>query len=139
MVLGAFDPLGVLHQAEPALVSLLGSEWDGWRGPRLPDPLAKALRRHPAGQFKSPRIVVEWLPFAELRCLRAWPLRRLDRLSEREQQVCDMPAAGRTHKEIARSLGVEACTVCSQMHAIHRKLEVRNRAELVALLLRESA
>jgi two-component system response regulator DesR len=52
-------------------------------------------------------------------------------LSEREQQVLELVAAGATNREIATELHLSAHTVKEYASALYRKLEVRNRLEAV--------
>jgi two-component system response regulator DesR len=52
-------------------------------------------------------------------------------LTEREQDVLKLVAAGATNREIAASLYLSPHTVKEYASALYRKLEVRNRAEAV--------
>jgi DNA-binding NarL/FixJ family response regulator len=52
-------------------------------------------------------------------------------LSEREQEVLDLVAAGRTNREIAAGLHLSPHTVKEHTSALYRKLGARNRAEAV--------
>jgi DNA-binding NarL/FixJ family response regulator len=52
-------------------------------------------------------------------------------LSEREQEVLDLIAAGRTNPEIAARLHLSPHTVKEHTSGLYRKLGVRNRAEAV--------
>ncbi|HSK98966.1 MAG TPA: response regulator transcription factor [Rubrobacteraceae bacterium] len=59
--------------------------------------------------------------------------KRLDEpLSERELEVLNLLASGRTNSEVARDLFVSVGTVKSHTGNIYRKLGARNRAEAVA-------
>ena len=55
-----------------------------------------------------------------------------DPLSERELEVLDLLASGRTNSEVARDLFVSLSTVKSHTGNIYRKLGARNRAEALA-------
>lgn len=129
--LAACDGRGLLHRAGPAFAALLAEEWPEWRGPLLPDRLVRAVGLSRTGMLLGRRIAIEWSPLAELTYVHARHLNPVDRLSPREREIAALLVAGRTHKEIARALGLEATTVRSHMHALHRKLGARNRAQLV--------
>ena len=55
-----------------------------------------------------------------------------DPLSERELEVLNLLASGRTNSEVARDLFVAVGTVKSHTGNIYRKLDARNRAEALA-------
>ncbi|GGR04239.1 helix-turn-helix transcriptional regulator [Streptomyces pilosus] len=56
-------------------------------------------------------------------------------LSPREQQVLDFIAAGLTHAQTARRLGISQHTVDTHVKRIRTKLGVGNKAEMVRLAL----
>ena len=58
--------------------------------------------------------------------------RLVDPLSERELEVLDLLASGRTNSEVARDLFVSVGTVKSHTGNIYRKLGAKNRAEALA-------
>jgi DNA-binding CsgD family transcriptional regulator/predicted transcriptional regulator len=60
------------------------------------------------------------------------PQRLEDPLSERELEVLDLIATGRTNSEVARQLFVSVGTVKSHTGNIYRKLGARNRSEAVS-------
>lgn len=60
------------------------------------------------------------------------PQRLDDPLSERELEVLNLLASGRTNSEVARDLFVAVGTVKSHTGNIYRKLGARNRSEAVA-------
>jgi DNA-binding NarL/FixJ family response regulator len=64
----------------------------------------------------------------------AGPLSAAGGLTERERQVAEAAAAGRTNKEIAAQLFLSSRTVELHLSAAFRKLGVRRRAELAARL-----
>lgn len=55
-----------------------------------------------------------------------------DPLSERELEVLNLLASGRTNSEVARDLFISVGTVKSHTGNIYRKLDARNRAEALA-------
>ncbi|MFN8216142.1 MAG: LuxR C-terminal-related transcriptional regulator [Solirubrobacterales bacterium] len=55
-------------------------------------------------------------------------------LTARERDVCELAAAGRTNREIAASLFLSPRTVEHHLRSAYRKLGLRSRTELAALL-----
>jgi DNA-binding CsgD family transcriptional regulator len=53
--------------------------------------------------------------------------------------VCARIADGQEYREIAAELGISPSTVIDHVRRIHRRLGVRNRAKLVALLEQAAA
>jgi DNA-binding NarL/FixJ family response regulator len=54
------------------------------------------------------------------------------KLSQRQQQVCDLIAQGKRNKEIAKEIGISTRTVEAHRGSIYLKIGVRNAAELVS-------
>jgi DNA-binding CsgD family transcriptional regulator/tetratricopeptide (TPR) repeat protein len=63
----------------------------------------------------------------------------LTALSPREREVADHVAAGRTNREIAATLSLSEKTVENHLSRIYGKLDVRSRAALAAMAVREGA
>lgn len=59
--------------------------------------------------------------------------RRLDLLTAREKEVCDLLIQGLLNKQIAHALGNTERTVKAHRHNILEKMQVKSLAELVAL------
>jgi DNA-binding NarL/FixJ family response regulator len=88
--------------------------------PRLEGTLALAIRSALAGQLTVPQAMRHGLePPA---------------LSGREREIVRLVVAGRANAEIAASLYLSKSTVAGHLSAIYRRLGVRSRAELVALV-----
>lgn len=126
------DPKGVLHLCDDAFVAILRTGWPGWSGPKLPEPLVRAMRRAPSGRLDAGAAVVEWTPFEERRLLRGRAASAVDQLSRRERDVARLLIEGRTHKEIAQRLGVSPNTVRTHIYLLYKRLGVTNRAEMIA-------
>ena len=60
------------------------------------------------------------------------PVSLVESLSQREMEVLNLIAVGRTNQEIARQLIVSPGTVKAHTANIYRKLDVANRTEAVA-------
>lgn len=56
-------------------------------------------------------------------------------LTPRELEVCRHVFAGRTRDEVAKLIGVATRTIRFHMEALHNKLRVKNRVELVLRLI----
>jgi DNA-binding NarL/FixJ family response regulator len=59
-----------------------------------------------------------------------------DALSEREREIADLVAEGRSNKQVAATLFLSDRTVEYHLSAVYRKLGVRTRTELAATLAR---
>ncbi|MBE9107699.1 response regulator transcription factor [Nostoc cf. edaphicum LEGE 07299] len=59
-------------------------------------------------------------------------------LTQREQEILSLLAAGKTNQEIALALYITPGTVRVHVHAILQKLEVRDRAQAVVVALQKS-
>jgi DNA-binding NarL/FixJ family response regulator len=57
-------------------------------------------------------------------------------VTERQQQIVRLLAAGGTNRELAKRLGVREQTVKNQLSRIYTKLGVRNRLELAVYAAR---
>jgi len=79
---------------------------------------------------------IEFLPCGfcgmDIRRLTFRRLNRFDLLTRREREVALALAGGMSAKEVARDLGLAPATVRNQTQSIYEKLEVDNRAGLVA-------
>lgn len=66
-------------------------------------------------------------------------LRGIDPLSSREREVAALVANGAANKGIAKKLAVSQRTIEKHLTSIYDKLGLRNRAQLAAFLVRDSA
>jgi DNA-binding NarL/FixJ family response regulator len=102
-----------------------------------PTELVKVIRTIHAGEFWVQRRlltqVVESLRLKVDELQRAtWKLQGF--LSEREEEVVIWAVQGMTNKEIAAQLGISAKTVKTHLQNVFRKLNVRRRVQLSALV-----
>ncbi|UVC08031.1 response regulator transcription factor [Rhizobium sp. TH2] len=134
-ILASRDGIGFL--CLDALREQFGDVWPRWTGDNLPEQLA-SLIGHPGTHVLTDRnlvVSVETTPGFEDMDLRRLTLRRLNRfdlLTRREREVARELAGGKSAKEVARHLGLAPATVRNQTQSIYQKLEVDNRAALVA-------
>jgi DNA-binding NarL/FixJ family response regulator len=89
--------------------------------PDLETSLALVVRSALAGQLSVPRSMRYGV--------------QLPSFSHRERQILRLVAAGCTNDEIARRLYLSKSTVAGHLTAIFRRLGVRSRADVVALIL----
>lgn len=59
----------------------------------------------------------------------------MDSLPPREQEIARLVGEGKQNKQIAYLVGISEFTVENHPRRIYRKLEVRNRTAMTALLL----
>jgi len=125
------DPLGIIHNAEPALAELLQREAKGWTGPAVPAALLAGLQGA-TGRYEGAAIVATLLRSRNDRTsLINVRLRTpVDSLSERERAVAREFAGGKTYKEIAAAFGTSPATVRSQIQSAYGKLGVSTKIEL---------
>ena len=56
----------------------------------------------------------------------------MDRLTPRQMEVVQLVSKDLSNKEIAEKLGISEKTVKQHLHAIFRKLKVKNRIDVIA-------
>jgi DNA-binding CsgD family transcriptional regulator len=119
----------------------LGEFWPSWKGDLLPEKLTKLI--HMQGQHVLPDeqmiVTCENAPQYQGMGLRRLTLRRMmpiDHLTIRESEVAVLLSKGRSHKDVARMLGIAPSTVRNQTQSIYDKLGVNSRAELASMFAR---
>jgi DNA-binding NarL/FixJ family response regulator len=95
----------------------------------------EAIRQVAAGQVVYPRAVHNWLLRRANRQQSQRPFGPSDELSEREQQVLERIAQGKSNQEIAGELHLSENTVKHHLKNIFRKLQVTNRTEATRIYL----
>ncbi len=131
--IAACDTLGVLRLAMPSFVETCRLEWPMWKGPTLPECVQETMQ---SGELKfvGKRIVVSMLQLDGLLLLRARPTIPADGLSPRELEVAQRFAAGTDHKTIAQEMMISPSTVRVYLNKIYTKLDIHEKASLVAKL-----
>lgn len=122
------DGRGVVHQADHGFVDMLRREWAHWCGPELPDAVA-ATRARPH-KWAGAHIAVAATLVKDMYLLSVRAANAADRLTVREQQVAQQFARGKTHKEVAKLLGISPATVRNHLQAIYGKLQIGDKAQL---------
>lgn len=62
------------------------------------------------------------------------PGQNTDSLTRREQEIARLVLSGKSNREIAEHLGIAERTIKAHLTAIFRKLDVKNRAQMMACL-----
>jgi DNA-binding CsgD family transcriptional regulator len=118
-----------LEQASPAFCRVLMAEFPEWFGGRLPNALCSLIHTG-AGQWQGRTLDVSVSPGKEGGCHVSLQLRASLGLTRREEMVARAYAAGGSHKEIARELGLTPATVRSYLQQCYLKLDVSNKVSL---------
>jgi DNA-binding CsgD family transcriptional regulator len=129
----AADAQGILHVIEPGFIRLLQEEWPDWRGPCLPDELAREIENG-GGQFFGNQIVVRISSLHDQFLLRGRNKTLIDTLSPRKCEVAKLFSTGSTHKEIAAMLDLSPATVRNYLNSVYITLGIGSKAKLVNLL-----
>lgn len=125
--------LGGVESADARFVDLLREEWPAFCGRQLPAELLGALGR---GQtWRGRRIEVAARHAQHLLVCMASPVDAVALLTPGETAVARRFAAGLSHKQIARELGVAPNTVRTQITRLYAKLQVHDKAALAQRLM----
>ena len=128
----------VLASTAPAR-RLIRDRWSGWTAHTLPEaliaPAGPIGGRQPATQgLHVERRELAARGVGTLLGLTLRPLAPIDRLTPREREIAEEIARGRTHKEIARNLGLSPATIRNHTQAILAKLGLHNKAMLASVI-----
>lgn len=126
--------LGIIHEIEGRFASLVRLEWPAWGCAQLPRGLRELAVSVAEEGFVGKRIVVRAAPLKDLVLLQAREKTEADALGRRERMAAQQFARGKTHQQVAESLGVSASTVRNQLRSVYRKLGVADKAELARVL-----
>lgn len=119
-LLGGTGPAGEPRAVGPAA----GGAW----GARL------SVLHNPSSALAKPRFLVAFAPVDGARSGGSGRLALLRDLTPREREIALLVCEGCANAEIARELGRSVLTVKTQLNSAFRKLGVRSRARLMALL-----
>lgn len=125
---------GQLHYAGSRFVELVRRQWPQWPGTALPPAmLDDAFRKgRPGRSDRQLRVQVE--PVGALRFVRVREPQVPDRLSPQERRIAMLYGAGRSHKDIARALGLAPATVRNHLQRVYAKLKVNDKAQLAVVM-----
>lgn len=128
---------GVLHYAGPRFVELMRLQWPQWPSTRLPTCVLDGTFGS-GGRGRSGRQIALGIErIGDLLFVRAHALLPAALLSSRERFVAASYGAGRSHKEVARELGLSPATVRNHLQHIYAKLGIGDKAQLAVVMARE--
>ena len=127
-------PSGELLFAGLRISLALGAAHPGWNGTHLPAAVAQALPGAPCtlAAGKGCRLRLE--PCGALVAVSIASRAHRQPLAPRELSTAMLYAQGRSHKDIAATLGLTPATVRTYLRTAYAALGVRNKLELVAAL-----
>lgn len=119
---------GRLQVADRRFIALLRQEWPGFAGGRLPPALEQPLAR--GLPYRGRHVEIQAQPHGGFHVCVATPVRSMVSLTPGENAVARRFAAGMSHKQVARELGVSPHTVRAQLATVYAKLGVHDKAAL---------
>jgi DNA-binding CsgD family transcriptional regulator len=127
---------GILFATEPRFISLLQSEFPGWHGPLLPEPLLKTFIEENNDRYVGSTITLTASRRSSMWLLWARPKQPIDEFSTRTMKLAAYFAEGHNHKEIGQMMNISPATVRNHISIIYKKLQVSNKSQLAQLLSR---
>lgn len=137
---GSASASGLIHEdgtveiADPAFFELLEREWPELAPDFIPPDVLEILNT--GKSYKGGQIEIGLTRHAEGMLCRIRAVDAMEILSPREFVVARRFAAGMSHKQIARELGVSHHTVRNQLAHLYRKLDLHDKASLAQYLSR---
>ena len=125
---------GVLFATEPRFMNLLQSEFPGWNGPLLPEPLLKKFFEENNDRYVGSAITLTASRRSRMWLLWARPKQPIDDFSSRTMKLAAYFADGHNHKEIGQMMNISPATVRNHISIIYKKLQVSNKSQLAQLL-----
>jgi len=134
--LAIIDRSGLIHSANDRFAGLVRLQWPTWEGPYLPKEWVLELQG-PREELLATRVQATLTIAHELILLRLTRRSALLGLTTRERDTAIAFSEGRTHKQIAQSLGLAPATVRHYLQNAYSKLGVSNKGELGHLVALE--
>jgi DNA-binding CsgD family transcriptional regulator len=125
----------VLYRSPSFSGHLKNASWN-WTSPHLPLPVLEALAQ--SGEHRDGPTVLRAYRLGSFRFISARRRRAVDNLSPRERAVAEQLAQGRTHKQIAKHLGLSPATVRNHIQHVRDKLGAHTIGEVTAKLRQDS-
>lgn len=136
-VSGLINMQGSVDIADPRFFDLLEREWPDLAPESIP---AAALEVLHAGKiWRGAQIEISLVRQHGFNLCRVRPIHAMEILTPREYVVARRFAAGMSHKQIARELGVSHHTVRNQLAHLYRKLDLHDKASLAHYLIANAA
>ena len=137
MASGLITAEGSVEIADPRFFSLLEREWPELEPETLP---AEAMDVLLSGKiYRGTQIEITMVRQQGGNLCRIRPVNAMEILTPREFVVARRFAAGMSHKQIARELGVSHHTVRNQLAHLYRKLNLHDKASLAQYLVTNAA
>lgn len=133
MVSGLITAEGVVQIADPRFFSLLEREWPEEAPEVVPAEVMELLLS--GKPFRGTQIEITLVRQQDSHLCRIRPVNAMEILTPREFVVARRFAAGMSHKQIARELGVSHHTVRNQLAHLYRKLNLHDKASLAQYLI----
>lgn len=133
MASGLISAEGTVQIADPRFFSLLEREWPALAPESVPE---QAMALLLAGKpYRGTQIEITMVRQQDNHLCRIRPVKAIEILTPREFVVARRFAAGMSHKQIARELGVSHHTVRNQLAHLYRKLNLHDKASLAHYLV----
>lgn len=126
------DKRGMLYHAESGFMGLLREEFRSSATDRLPTDLIASLGG--SGRYAGRTVVIQCSQSAGLLFLKARARLPVDALSKRETDIAHLMAQGFDYRKISQALNISPETVRSHFKNIYKKLNLSNKAQLIAVL-----
>ncbi len=130
---GLINMQGTIDIADPRFFDLLEREWPTLAPEIIPEEALEQLRS--GKPYRGTQIEISLSRQHGYNLCRIRPIDALEILTPREYVVARRFAAGMSHKQIARELGVSHHTVRNQLAHLYRKLDLHDKASLAQYLI----
>jgi len=125
------DSEGRVYHAQDSFLSMIQKHFPSWRGGPLPFDIPDDTMR---SEITVGRLTVFVEVDKDLAYVRIWERGALEGLTDREREIADAIASGRSYKSVARDLDISPSTVSNHLQRIYTKLAVSSRDELASLV-----
>ncbi|KKD61774.1 hypothetical protein RN22_03925 [Grimontia sp. AD028] len=125
-----FDSGFMLNTPSIGFIELLKRDYPDWDGCVLPEEIQESVLGN-ISSWKGRHFTLTFESIDSYWFLRAYPSSLLSELTEREAQVAELFAKGKTYMEIAQEINRAPTTVRNHLQSIYLKLGIRNKVELV--------
>jgi DNA-binding CsgD family transcriptional regulator len=133
MASGLITAEGTVQIADPRFFSLLEREWPEDAPEVVPEEVMAVLLS--GKSYRGTQIEMTLVRQQDSHLCRIRPVNAMEVLTPREFVVARRFAAGMSHKQIARELGVSHHTVRNQLAHLYRKLNLHDKASLAQYLI----
>ena len=123
---------GRVELADQHFFDLLEREWPELAPDFIPHDVLQLLNE--GKTYRGRQVEISWIRQAGSQLCRIRPIDVMEVLTPREFVVARRFAAGMSHKQIARELGVSHHTVRNQLAHLYRKLDLHNKGALAQYL-----